>query len=387
MVDLRKVLTRGPLYFIVIIICVFWSIPTLGMLISSFRSQSDISQSGWWTVFALERENPAYAGLQSEVANREVAATRAQITLEGSQEALAQARADLEAARAAGDAERIAAAEAAVAAAEEAVAGAEARVARQQERVISARSALAESDVPARIRFGSEAWRTQWTLDNYNRVLTTENMGTAFVNSLLVTVPSVVIPITIAAFAAFAFAWMRFPGRNLFFALVVILMVVPLHVALIPILRIYINLDLNGTYLGIWLAHTGFGMPLAIYLLYGYISTIPKEIIESAEVDGASPFTKFSTLVLPLSIPAIASFAIFQFLWVWNDLLVALVFLGTQVQNRVVTRELAEMIGSRGQDWHILTAGAFISMLVPLIIFFMLQRYFVRGMMAGSVKG
>jgi alpha-glucoside transport system permease protein len=180
---------------------------------------------------------------------------------------------------------------------------------------------------------------------------------------------------------------MRFPGRNLFFALVVILMVVPLHVALIPILRIYINLDLNGTYLGIWLAHTGFGMPLAIYLLYGYISTIPKEIIESAEVDGASPFTKFSTLVLPLSIPAIASFAIFQFLWVWNDLLVALVFLGTQVQNRVVTRELAEMIGSRGQDWHILTAGAFISMLVPLIIFFMLQRYFVRGMMAGSVKG
>ncbi len=387
MVDLRKVLTRGPLYFIVIIICVFWSIPTLGMLISSFRSQSDISQSGWWTVFALERENPAYAGLQSEVANREVAATRAQIALEGSQEALAQARADLEAARAAGDAERIAAAEAAVAAAEEAVAGAEARVARQQERVISARSALAESDVPARIRFGSEAWRTQWTLDNYNRVLTTENMGTAFVNSLLVTVPSVVIPITIAAFAAFAFAWMRFPGRNLFFALVVILMVVPLHVALIPILRIYINLDLNGTYLGIWLAHTGFGMPLAIYLLYGYISTIPKEIIESAEVDGASPFTKFSTLVLPLSIPAIASFAIFQFLWVWNDLLVALVFLGTQVQNRVVTRELAEMIGSRGQDWHILTAGAFISMLVPLIIFFMLQRYFVRGMMAGSVKG
>jgi alpha-glucoside transport system permease protein len=386
-VDLRKVLTRGPLYFIVIIICVFWSIPTLGMLISSFRSQSDISQSGWWTVFALERENPAYAGLQSEVANREVAATRAQIALEGSQEALAQARADLEAARAAGDAERIAAAEAAVAAAEEAVAGAEARVARQQERVISARSALAESDVPARIRFGSEAWRTQWTLDNYNRVLTTENMGTAFVNSLLVTVPSVVIPITIAAFAAFAFAWMRFPGRNLFFALVVILMVVPLHVALIPILRIYINLDLNGTYLGIWLAHTGFGMPLAIYLLYGYISTIPKEIIESAEVDGASPFTKFSTLVLPLSIPAIASFAIFQFLWVWNDLLVALVFLGTQVQNRVVTRELAEMIGSRGQDWHILTAGAFISMLVPLIIFFMLQRYFVRGMMAGSVKG
>jgi alpha-glucoside transport system permease protein len=386
-VDLRHVLTRGPLFFIVIIICVFWSIPTLGMLISSFRSQRDINESGWWTVFALERENPAYEGLQGEVANREVAAARAQLALEGSQEALAGAQADLEAARAAGDEEGIIAAETVVTAAEEDVADAQARVARQQERVIGAQNALAESNVPEKIRFGSEAWRAQWTLDNYNRVLTTENMGRAFVNSLLVTIPSVVIPITIAAFAAFAFAWMRFPGRNLFFALVVILMVVPLHVALIPILRIYINLDLNGTYLGIWLAHTGFGMPLAIYLLYGYISTIPKEIIESAEVDGASPFTKFSRLVLPLSIPAIASFAIFQFLWVWNDLLVALVFLGTQVQNRVVTRELAEMIGSRGQDWHVLTAGAFISMAVPLLIFLMLQRYFVRGMMAGSVKG
>lgn len=387
MVDLRHVLTRGPLFFIVIIICVFWSIPTLGMLISSFRSQRDINESGWWTVFALERENPAYEGLQGEVANREVAAARAQLALEGSQEALAGAQADLEAARAAGDEEGIIAAETVVTAAEEDIADAQARVARQQERVIGAQNALAESNVPEKIRFGSEAWRAQWTLDNYNRVLTTENMGRAFVNSLLVTIPSVVIPITIAAFAAFAFAWMRFPGRNLFFALVVILMVVPLHVALIPILRIYINLDLNGTYLGIWLAHTGFGMPLAIYLLYGYISTIPKEIIESAEVDGASPFTKFSRLVLPLSIPAIASFAIFQFLWVWNDLLVALVFLGTQVQNRVVTRELAEMIGSRGQDWHVLTAGAFISMAVPLLIFLMLQRYFVRGMMAGSVKG
>jgi alpha-glucoside transport system permease protein len=180
---------------------------------------------------------------------------------------------------------------------------------------------------------------------------------------------------------------MEFPGRNALFAFTVLLLVVPLHVALIPIFRIYVDIELNGTFLGIWLAHTGFGMPLAIYLLYSYISTIPKEIMESALVDGASPFTTFTRLVLPLSVPAIAAFAIFQFLWVWNDLLVALVFLGTEVDNRVVTRELSELVGSRGEDWEVLTAGAFVSMTVPLIIFFSLQRYFVRGMMAGSVKG
>jgi alpha-glucoside transport system permease protein len=253
--------------------------------------------------------------------------------------------------------------------------------------VAEAQAALDETDIEPTISIFSEEWRNQWTLSNYDAVLNTENMGTAFINSLLVTIPAVVIPITIAAFAAYAFAWMQFPGRNLFFAIVVILMVVPLHVALVPLLRMYTNIDLNGTYLGIWLAHTGFGMPLAIYLLYGYISTIPKEIMESALVDGASPFTTFTRLVLPLSVPAIASFAIFQFLWVWNDLLVALVFLGTEVENRVLTRELSELVGSKGQDWELLTAGAFISMIVPLIIFFSLQRYFVRGMMAGSVKG
>jgi alpha-glucoside transport system permease protein len=149
----------------------------------------------------------------------------------------------------------------------------------------------------------------------------------------------------------------------------------------------YTSIDLNGTFLGIWLAHTGFGLPLAIYLLYGYIATIPKDILESAVVDGATPFTTFTRLILPLSVPAIASFAIFQFLWVWNDLLVALVFLGTGEEVTVVTSRLSELIGSRGQDWEVLTAGAFVTMIVPLIVFFALQRYFVRGMMAGSVKG
>jgi len=227
----------------------------------------------------------------------------------------------------------------------------------------------------------------QWTLANYQDVLTSAGMGNAFLNSLVVTVPSVVIPITIAAFAAYAFAWMQFPGRSLLFVIVVGLMVVPLHMSLIPLLRLYTRYDLNGTFLGIWLAHTGFGLPLAVYLLFGYISSLPGEIIESARVDGASPLTTFTRLVLPLSVPVIASFAIFQFLWVWNDLLVALVFLGTSAEVSVVTSRLATLVGERGEAWHVLTAGAFITMVIPLLVFFSLQRYFVRGLTAGSVKG
>ncbi len=385
--DARKVLTRGPLFVIVALICIFWSVPTLGVLISSFRSERDINQSGWWSVFRLERENPAYAELIRDLSDRERAVVNAQNQLVARQNALEAARTDLEAARVSGDQSRLDVAEAALSEAQAEVESTSTRLERLRERFEATQTNLETTEIPATIRFGSQAWREQWTLDNYRAVLQTENMGRAFINSLLVTIPSVVIPITIAAFAAYAFAWLKFPLRNFFFATVVVLMVVPLHVALIPILRIYLNLELNGTYLGIWLAHTGFGMPLAIYLLYGYISTIPSEIIESAEVDGASPFTKFASLILPLSVPAIASFAIFQFLWVWNDLLVALTFLGTQLENRVVTRELAELVGSKGQDWELLTAGAFISMIVPLVIFFALQRYFIRGMMAGSVKG
>jgi alpha-glucoside transport system permease protein len=214
-----------------------------------------------------------------------------------------------------------------------------------------------------------------------------DDLSTAFLNSFTVTIPATVIPILIAAFAAYGFAWMNFPGRKLFFILVVGLLVVPLQIALIPILRDYTKLDLNGTFLAIWLAHTGFGLPLATYLLFNYISTLPRDIIESAFIDGASHFTIFTRLILPLSTPALASFAIFQFLWVWNDLLVALVFIGSKPEVAVLTQRLQEMVGSRGQDWHLLTAGAFITMVVPLIVFFSLQRYFVRGLLAGSVKG
>lgn len=171
------------------------------------------------------------------------------------------------------------------------------------------------------------------------------------------------------------------------FVAMIALLVVPLQIALVPILRDYVTLNLNGTFLGVWLAHTGFGLALATYLLYGYISTLPREILESAFIDGATHFTIFRKLVLPLSIPALASFAIFQFLWVWNDYLVALVFIGAKPDVQVLTMRIAELVGSRGSDWHLLTAAAFIAMALPLLVFFSLQRYFVRGMMAGSVKG
>jgi alpha-glucoside transport system permease protein len=180
---------------------------------------------------------------------------------------------------------------------------------------------------------------------------------------------------------------MDFPGRRFFFTVVIALLVVPLQIALVPILRDYKALDLNGTFLAIWLAHTGFGLPLSVYLLFNYINSLPRDLLESAFIDGASHFTIFTRLILPLSIPAIASLGIFQFLWVWNDFLVALVFLGTKREVMVLTQFLQSLIGERGQDWHLLTAGAFITMLVPMIVFFSLQRFFVRGLLAGSVKG
>jgi alpha-glucoside transport system permease protein len=228
---------------------------------------------------------------------------------------------------------------------------------------------------------------TEWTLDNYNRVLTSGGLFDALINSLIVTIPSTIIPITLAAFAAYGFAWLKFKGRSLLFGVLVGLLVVPLQLSLVPLLKVYQATDLTGSFLGIWLAHTGFGLPLAVFLLYNYISQLPKDIFESAYIDGASPFTAFTRLVLPLSVPALAAFAIFQFLWVWNDFLVALTFLGGSSDVAVVTIELASIVGSRGEAFHLLTAAAFVSMVIPLIVFLALQRYFVRGLLAGSVKG
>jgi|SRR5579883_85814 len=226
-----------------------------------------------------------------------------------------------------------------------------------------------------------------FTLSNYRQVLSTNSMGRSFVNSLFITVPATVIPILIAAYAAYAFAWLRFPGRDWLFLLVVGLLVVPLQMTLIPILRLYTHLGLTGTFPGLWLAHAGYGLPFAIYLLRNFIGGLPREMMESAEVDGASHITVFFRLVLPTSVPALASLAIFQFLWVWNDLLVALVYVGGSPDVAPMPVTISNLVNSLGQNWQLLTAAAFISMALPLCVFVLLQRYFVAGILAGSVKG
>jgi alpha-glucoside transport system permease protein len=361
----QKRLSKWIVNLSLLLLVLLWTIPTMGIFVSSFRQRQDIATSGWWMVFP-HREWQTVKTINPKDLNLD---PNSVMSIEGAAATFEQLR--------------------------------EGVVTPGGEQLIwSGNKRLGT------IQVQKQVWTVSWnfTLDNYKQVLggqsftftkpdgTTEvvqgdNMTRAFLNSLTVAIPSTVIPILIAAFAAYAFAWMKFPGRKWMFILVVALLVVPLQIALVPILKDYKTLNLNGTFLAIWLAHTGFGLALATYLLYNYISTLPRDIFESAFIDGASPFTVFIQLVLPLSMPALASFAIFQFLWVWNDYLVALIFLGGNPEYELVTQRMAAIVGSRGQDWHLLTAGAFVSMLLPLIVFFSLQRYFVRGMLAGSVKG
>lgn len=233
-----------------------------------------------------------------------------------------------------------------------------------------------------------------FTLDNYQTVLfdsgaSSANLGSYFVNSLVITIPATIFPLVLALMAAYAFAWIPFKGSSWLFVTVFALQIVPLQMALIPLLRIF-NLpflEISGTFTAVWIAHTIFGLPLGIFLLHNFISEIPTEIVEAARVDGANHTQIFRRVIFPLSLPAIASLAIFQFLWVWNDLLIALVFSGGSVNVAPLTQRLAEFAGSRGSDWEVLTAAAFVSIVVPLIVFFSLQRYFVRGLLAGSTKG
>ena len=281
-----------------IVIAVLWTIPTFGLLISSFRPQKDINNSGWWMFFT-------------------------------------------------------------------------------------------EPNV---------------TLENYASVLfegstTNPPLAQFFVNSFAVTIPAVVFPISLALFAAYALAWFNFKGKDTIFFIIFGLQIVPIQLTLIPLLQLFSkglviggvtiipDLNITGTFLPIWIAHTIFGLPLAIFLLHNFLSQIPRELIEAARVDGAGWFTLFTKIILPLSVPAIASFSIFQFLWVWNDLLVGLTFGGGVKEVAPMTVRIAEMVGTRGSGWELLTAGAFVSMIVPLIVFFALQRFFVRGLLAGSVKG
>jgi alpha-glucoside transport system permease protein len=267
---------------IAVVIAVLWTVPTLGLLVTSFRPELDIRRTGWWTFFT----DP------------------------------------------------------------------------------------------------------EFTLDNYNEVLYGgENFASLFVNSLVITLPSVIIPITLALLAAYAFAWIPFRGRNVLFVAVFALQVVPIQVTLIPLLSLYVDTGLNGSFWTVWLSHSIFALPLAIFLLHNFMKEIPASLIEAARIDGAGHVKIFFQVLLPLLTPAIAAFAVFQFLWVWNDLLVALTFAGGAPDVVPLTVRLAEMVGTRGSDWFLLSAGAFIAIVLPLLVFLALQRYFVRGLLAGSVKG
>jgi alpha-glucoside transport system permease protein len=275
-------LLRTPLHFVIILICLLWLLPSVGIFISSFRPRYLVHQTGWWTAFLTPFE---------------------------------------------------------------------------------------------------------FTLQNYIHVIESSNMGRSFINSLLIAVPATVIPIFMGAVAAYVFSWVKFPGRDLIFILVVALLVVPLQMTLIPVLQIFNALHLTGTFPGIWLAHSAYGLPFAIYLLRNFMDELPKSMFESAQLDGAGHLQIFLRLVIPTSVPAIASLAIFQFMWVWNDLLVALIYLGGTPDVAPMTVTISHLVSSEGSGWEYLMAAAFISMILPMIIFFSLQKYFVRGILSGSVKG
>lgn len=226
-----------------------------------------------------------------------------------------------------------------------------------------------------------------FTIENYQQVLTAQGMGQAFLNSLIIAIPGALLPIAIGAFAAYAFAWMKFPGRDFIFLGIVALLVIPSQIAFLPVLQLFTSVGITGQYLSVWLAHTAFGLPFAIFLLRNFFAALPSDLMESARMDGASHLRIFWNIILPLSVSSLASLAIFQFIWVWDDLLVALIFLGGNPQYAPMTLAVANLVSSYGTNYQVLTAAAFISMALPLVVFFSLQRYFVRGMLAGSVKG
>ncbi|MCJ8141031.1 carbohydrate ABC transporter permease [Falsirhodobacter halotolerans] len=372
----------------VFVLVLLWTIPTVGLLVSSFRDAQQIQTSGWWTSLTPQQESWA---ARTGPPNTAIQADGTYV-LEGN--VFGDAAGEVVAfgispmapsAFPAGEtAERQDGGTLAV--------NADGTYRLTQTLPFDAPDVVAgetATDAPPRgIRvFVTSTEPPDFTTGNYGTVLSAEGMGQSFLNTLTVSIPATVIPILVAAYAAYALAWMTFPGRALLVSAVVGLLVVPLQLSLIPLLQLHNGIGLGRGYIGAWLAHTGFGLPLAIYLLRNYMVGLPREVIESARVDGATDFEIFRKIILPLSLPALAAFGIFQFLWTWNDLLVAKVFLGTSDTQMVMTGRIVELLGSRGNNWELLTAAAFISMIVPLVVFFSLQKYFVRGLLAGSVKG
>jgi alpha-glucoside transport system permease protein len=371
--------SRFALNLAVLIIVALWTLPTAGLLVSSLRDKNLIATSGWWT--AVTTTDRATQGRTKDASTATQQDGKFIITgnlFEGTETGNGVVKAF----------------GTKVAKPDEFAAGATAAYDDGRSLSVNADGSytyaspvMFEEGRGQRV-FYITSMPPKFTTENYSNVLFSEGIGRSFVNSLTVTIPATIIPILIAAFAAYALAWMKIPGRAFMISVVVGLLVVPLQMSLIPLLKLYNATGvLSKTYLGIWLAHTGFGLPFAIYLLRSYIAGLPRDLIESAQVDGANDFKIFRRIILPLSFPALASFAIFQFLWVWNDLLVAIVFLGTEPDKTVLTYKLNSLLGSRGGNWEILTASAFVTIIIPLLVFFSLQRYFVRGLLAGSVKG
>jgi len=369
--------TRSSLVWVVnlsvVVLVLLWTIPTFGLLVSSFRDRDQITTSGWWQSLFPSEQNIVYRIGDADTQRQ----AGANWIIDGN--VFGDGTGDVSAF---GISSRDPTAF---------TPGTPADMGDGMTATVAGDGAYSVTS-PAQFEgrsprlFVTSVTPPRFTWDNYDRVLFAEGLGRAFLNTMTVTIPATVIPILIAAFAAYALAWMEFPGRALLIAAVVGLLVVPLQLSLIPLLKLHNSLGISGEYLGVWLAHSGFGLPLAIYLLRIYMVGLPREIIESARVDGATDFQIFIKIILPLSFPALASFAIFQFLWTWNDLLVAIVFLGNNDDKLVMTGVLKGLMGSRGGDWEILAASAFVSIFVPLVVFFAMQKYLVRGLLAGSVK-
>ena len=389
---LQRILGGIPTHLVIISIIIIWLVPTFGLLITSFRPVQDVNATGWWTVFSPPPGAQAYeqycaschGATGNAIANADLTNPDLVNKYTRSIQLLALLRRDING--------------------KPHMDGNPLPTPQQAADITDHLQVLAGLETGSRFTVnnyvdalvgyrGTSTYLADCAagkapLDincNASDLMNPRGMGRSFINSLLVTIPATILPILFAAFAAYAFSWLDFKGRYALFAVLVGLQVVPLQMTLVPISRLYAQLGLNGTFLGVWLFHTGFGLPYAIYLLRNFIGGLPRDLFESAYLDGANHWTAFRRLVLPLAVPAIASLAIFQFLWVWNDLLVALVFLGGT--NPVMTYQISNMVTSLGGGWQLLTAAAFLSMLLPMIIFFALQRYFVRGMLAGAVKG
>jgi alpha-glucoside transport system permease protein len=384
-----------PTHVVLIGLCFIWLIPALGLLVTSFRPFQDVNATGWWTVLSPPQGAAEYNqscaschgsdGRAIATANLTDPALIDKYRRSFALLALLKADSKTQPGQPHMGSVPIPDDKAAanIATYLRRISGIDARPTFTLNNYIDALVGYrGTTNYVTDCAAGTQSTDLHCDMTDLNN---SRGMGQAFVNSLLVTIPSTILPILFAAFAAYALSWLHFPGRQWIFAILVALQIVPLQMTLIPISRLYAQLGLNGTFLGIWLFHTGFGLPYAIYLTRNFLGGLPTELFEAAHMDGASHWTVFWRMAIPLAVPALASLAIFQFLWIWNDLLVALVFLGNE--HPVMTYQISTMVTSHGSGWHLLTAAAFISMALPLIVFFSLQRYFVRGLLAGSVKG